>query len=706
MGACNSNKEVTLKEKEFYEKIDNFNSLLLKEKEGEVLKGNAEEKFQFSVDYATYSLLNKEIKQKKDSLYIKNDEEKSNQIILTVNNHNDLSYAKISGNVLLNTEEKLSELIDESNSNYNFHHEGENKKNNRLFFLKNDESKTDKDKDREGKESKMKVNPFSSLNFNEYTCFLKDDLIIEITKNQSTIKNGGFKVNYDISNFQTKNPQEFSTNYEIKDKLGKGSFGIVYSCINKKIYDERVIKKIKMDTTDLESMLSGKNIEIFNEINILKKLNHSYILKLYEFYFETSAIFIVTEACKEGELFKNQQKMNSFQACSVMYQLFHGINFYHQRNIVHRDLKPENILIKNMDEHGLFHIRIIDFGIAKVLKDPITNPRKEISSVAGSLNYMAPEIFSGNGYSYECDLWSCGVIMFQIMTGVLPFNGDNEKEVTEKIKEGKFNKKLLDGLTSTEKDLINSLLETNPKKRITARKAIEHSWFKSFQIEESLYSISDDFMYSVLNNLMQFAINVQSKNFSKFYIFCLLYITSNLPRENKEVDYIFRLYTKLNKNHSDFIDLSLFSNFFKTTILNFNKFTENKKLDGNQINTIIKEVFNCIDLKKEGSLCFSNFIAVCISSSSIFHQKYYELVFQYLDKTNSARISHLDLINSLNGEDLDYPSMVKDKELNNAFTVSITNESFTRLTGMKLKNPDFISKTEFISFMEKNKKFY
>ena len=261
------------------------------------------------------------------------------------------------------------------------------------------------------------------------------------------------------------NPREI---YLREKALGQGSFGTVYLVKHlqlQRYYAMKVIKKKSKSNTEEESLM--------NEINILRKLDHPNILKITDFYNLKNEYNIITEYCQEGELFdeiKANAPFSEALAGWYMRQILQAVCYCHGCHIVHRDLKPENILIVKRAKNGFHHIKIIDFGTAKVF-----SKEKREHALIGSAYYIAPEVISRN-YTEKCDIWSCGIIMYILLTGRPPFNGQTEDDIMKKIKIGTFEMtKYPWGIISQEaKDLINDLLQLKPNKRITAEEALKH----------------------------------------------------------------------------------------------------------------------------------------------------------------------------------------------------------------------------------------
>ena len=180
-------------------------------------------------------------------------------------------------------------------------------------------------------------------------------------------------------------------------------------------------------------------------------------MKIFEFFIEPDGYYLITEYCGGGELFDAIKKNGCFTepvAANIMYQIFNAINYCHQtNNIIHRDLKPENILIVNKDEStGFYNVKIIDFGTAKIYEK-----NKNLNKIIGSSYYIAPEVLLKN-YNEKCDIWSCGVILYILLCGKVPFNGKNDSEILQKIKGGKYdlNRHPFESVSDEAKDLIDT----------------------------------------------------------------------------------------------------------------------------------------------------------------------------------------------------------------------------------------------------------
>lgn len=154
----------------------------------------------------------------------------------------------------------------------------------------------------------------------------------------------------------------------------------------------------------------------------------------------------------------------------LLKQVLSCVNYCHKNNIVHRDLKPENILLEQNKEFD--QIKIIDFGTSLVY-----DPSKLLDEKLGTPYYIAPEVLN-KSYDSKCDIWSVGVITYILLSGLPPFNGDNDKEIMKKVRSGKFNFDSVawQHVSDSAKDFIRKLLTYDPAKRPTAEKALQHLW--------------------------------------------------------------------------------------------------------------------------------------------------------------------------------------------------------------------------------------
>ena len=266
---------------------------------------------------------------------------------------------------------------------------------------------------------------------------------------------------------------KFSDHYELKEVIGKGKFGVVNLGIHKKTQKQVAIKIINKD-----SIKTTEDKELVKvEIDILKLCHHPNIVRLLDHLENLDYIFIVMEYIEGGTLGQYLKKHNfnftEHQAENIIYQIAQGVKYLHSYGIVHRDLKPDNIMITQPNDLGV--LKIMDFGLSKILSS-----QEKMVDGFGTLSYVAPEVLLRSPYNKEVDIWSLGVILYYILCGHLPFRGNKEIIIAEKIvnDELEFDEEYWEMRSQKVKDLIEKCLRKNPEERISINEFLNHPWFK------------------------------------------------------------------------------------------------------------------------------------------------------------------------------------------------------------------------------------
>ncbi|CAK8533466.1 unnamed protein product [Lathyrus sativus] len=262
------------------------------------------------------------------------------------------------------------------------------------------------------------------------------------------------------------NVNAFLRNYKMGKTLGIGSFGKVKIAehvltghkVAIKILNRRKIKNMEMEE------------KVRREIKILRLFMHHHIIRLYEVVETPTDIYVVMEYVKSGELFDyivEKGRLQEDEARSFFQQIISGVEYCHRNMVVHRDLKPENLLLDSK-----WSVKIADFGLSNIMRDG-----HFLKTSCGSPNYAAPEVISGKLYAGpEVDVWSCGVILYALLCGTLPFDDENIPNLFKKIKGGIYT--LPSHLSPGARDLIPRLLVVDPMKRITIPEIRQHQWFQ------------------------------------------------------------------------------------------------------------------------------------------------------------------------------------------------------------------------------------
>ncbi|KDQ58744.1 hypothetical protein JAAARDRAFT_176840 [Jaapia argillacea MUCL 33604] len=213
-----------------------------------------------------------------------------------------------------------------------------------------------------------------------------------------------------------------------------------------------------------------QRLGIDREITMMKLMNHPNIMRIYDVYEGDKELFLILEYVEGGELFDflvNRGKLPHLQALAYFKQIVYGLNYAHTFSIIHRDLKPENILIHSLNPPL---IKIADWGMAA-----FAPPDRQLDTSCGSPHYASPEIVNGLKYQGTAtDIWSCGVILYALLTGRLPFDDKNVKNLLAKVKTGKYD--LPSYIDSQARDLLSRMLVVDVGKRITMSEVLGHPW--------------------------------------------------------------------------------------------------------------------------------------------------------------------------------------------------------------------------------------
>lgn len=254
--------------------------------------------------------------------------------------------------------------------------------------------------------------------------------------------------------------------YILGQTLGVGTFGKV------KIGEHQLTKhKVAVKILNREKIKSLDVVgKIRREIQNLKLFRHPHIIKLYQVISTPTDIFMIMEYVSGGELFDyivKHGKLKEHEARRFFQQIISGVDYCHRHMIVHRDLKPENLLL----DHNL-HVKIADFGLSNMMMDG-----EFLRTSCGSPNYAAPEVISGKLYAGpEVDIWSCGVILYALLCGTLPFDDEHVPTLFRKIKCGIF--PLPDYLNKSVISLLCHMLQVDPIKRASIEDIKKHEWFQ------------------------------------------------------------------------------------------------------------------------------------------------------------------------------------------------------------------------------------
>ena len=461
-----------------------------------------------------------------------------------------------------------------------------------------------------------------------------------------------------------KNNKKPNDNYIISKSLGEGGFGSVVKVIHKNTGQVRAMKIIPKN--NLKQGYTEE--EIFREINILKKLEHPYIMKLYEFYSDDEFFYLINEFCSEGDLSEKLQKVGRFEEKLVkllMFQIFSAVWYLHSNNVIHGDLKLENVMVDNLnfheskkkndnnnnnnlknsfekrlslvtsyklDFHNLqnvegnkhkfdniknFEIKLIDFGAAKIF----TKYKKQFDDTVGTLVYCSPEVLKNN-YDSKCDIWSCAVIMYILLSGEIPFAGDSEEEIIKSImnKKVSFDSSFFNNVSEEAKDLIQKCLIYNKSKRYNAKEALDHPFFK---IDIDVNNLFQEDLTVEINQVL-----VRMKNFStksKFHQAILVFLAYNYA-EKRITERLKHIFFYINKSLDGRIKPKELLSIYQEN---------NMKITKDEVLKIIKSV----DFNNSGAIEYEEFIRIALPKEDLLTEINLKEAFDLFDINKTGNIT-------------------------------------------------------------------
>jgi calcium-dependent protein kinase len=455
------------------------------------------------------------------------------------------------------------------------------------------------------------------------------------------MKNQDDKIKISKGSFVNFKKGMIENDYVIGEECGSGAFATVRKVKSKSTGQVRALKIIKKTK-------SQDSARMYLEVEILKKLIHPNIMQIFEFYEDKKNFYIITEICDGGELFEqivNKGAFNETECANVIKQILSAVNYIHLNSIVHRDLKPENILL---DTNKNDVIKIIDWGTARFFEK-----NKKMNKVSGTPYYIAPEVLFEK-YDEKCDIWSVGVIMYILLCGYPPFNGDSDTEILNRIKEGKFvfPEEEWENVSKEAKDLISCMLKYNPEERLSAADCLKHKWITG-QVQKAV-----DVKLSIrcLDNMKKFHAE------RKLQQAALTYIVNHLLSK-EEKNELLELFQSFDKNGDGVLS--------KEEIFEGYKLQMDEEDAKKEVDRIMSE----IDIDKSGTIDYNEFLIAATNRQKVLNQDKLEQTFKMFDKDGNGSIS-LDEIRSILGNSFTdqkvLESIVKECDTNGDGEISMT----------------------------------
>ena len=499
----------------------------------------------------------------------------------------------------------------------------------------------------------------------------------------------------------------WSTYKELKT-LGEGAYGVV----------KKVCLKNDPDTLRAMKIIPKENIienedgtKFVDEIEILKNLEHPNIMKIYECFNDKENVYIVSEFCDEGDLLGKMEKLRTLNQIVVKFlmdQILNAIAYLHSNHIFHGDIKLENVMLYKtslresrrfsrinkdlnrnkklqndieksfnnktfmskksitlIDDMNDYEIKLIDFGCSKYL---VKKKDNKLSGIVGTSIYCSPEVID-NLYDEKSDEWSCGILMYIMLCGEPPFQGETEEEIFENIKKGKlsFSKPEFSNVSDNCIDLIKKLLAPNKDNRIKASEALRHPFFTEN------YNPSIAMANNMDKNILKKILEIK-KLPSKFHELIEAFLCFNFIKkdEEKKLRQVFRYLDHKGKNRLSRID------FVKT-------FKENGM---NVSNEQIQNILNALDSDGNNSIEYQEFLRAMCDKESLYSDKNLKSAYDSIDADKKGYINMEDIKKFI----------FKDK--------NVEEKKF--LDYLKLVGLDLQSKLEFEQFVDiiRNQKLF
>lgn len=320
-----------------------------------------------------------------------------------------------------------------------------------------------------------------TLDLLQHTDFSDDQATVSVITSMTTTTTASAKETRAVKEseyeYPTDPPEPNSTSgmrfdelYRLKGVLGTGAFSTVREGFHRNnqsvSYAVKCINRKKLSEEDEAALL--------DEVSILKEMKHAHIIRLFDFFEESSTYYLVMERMRGGELFDRivaKAYYNEKEARDTCKIVLEAVRYCHENHVAHRDLKPENLLLlSDVDDSA---VKIADFGFAKKVYEP-----NSLTTQCGTPGYVAPEILEGTAYDERADMWSVGVILYILLGGYPPFIESTQRDLFRKIRKGdyEFHEEYWGTVSAEAKELISSLLTVSCSDRLTADEALENAW--------------------------------------------------------------------------------------------------------------------------------------------------------------------------------------------------------------------------------------
>ena len=394
--------------------------------------------------------------------------------------------------------------------------------------------------------------------------------------------------------------------YFLTKVIGQGGFGVVRRGAR---IDNPLIKVAIKSINKFK--FKNKLDELKNEVDILSKTDHPNVVKLYEYFDEEYFFHIVTEFCSGGELFDRiakKGKLTELEVMRHMKDMMSAVSHVHKLGICHRDLKPQNFVFEN--DRADAELKLIDFGMAHRCHYG-QGAHVNMTTFAGTLYYIAPEVIKGN-YNAKCDIWSLGIIMDLMLTGIHPFTGISCSDTCNSILTQVYypHGPRYDHISDLGRNLLKNLLRKDPRRRLSAEEALSHPWISQI--------IKEPANLNVIRDLQKF--KPPSQMWSAAMRILVKYMNVDELRTMRAT------FNEIDTQGTGFLSLSDIQMALKKSGIVLRK----KEL---------MEIFSRLDFEGNGSIHYSEFLTAAVSGRIHVDELMIWTLFHLLDTDKSGKIT-------------------------------------------------------------------
>ncbi|WOG89974.1 hypothetical protein DCAR_0209215 [Daucus carota subsp. sativus] len=416
--------------------------------------------------------------------------------------------------------------------------------------------------------------------------------------------------------------------YTLGKELGRGQFGCVYQCTENSSGQLYACKSI------LKRKLVSKNDkeDIKREIQILQHLSGQPNIVEFKGVFEDrQSVHLVMELCAGGELFDRiiaQGHYSERAAATICRQIVNVVHVCHFMGVMHRDLKPENFLLSSKDKDAM--LKATDFGLSVFIEEG-----KVYRNIVGSAYYVAPEVLR-RSYGKEIDIWSAGVILYILLSGVPPFWAENEKGIFDAILEGviDFESEPWPSVSNSAKDLVRKMLTQDPRRRITSAQVLDHPWMREGgeasdkPIDSAVLSRMKQFR--AMNKLKQLALKVIAESLSEEEIKGLKSMFANMDTD-------------------------------KSGTITYEELKSGLARLGSKLSELeVQQLMDAADVDGNGTIDYLEFITATMHRHKLESYEHLYKAFQYFDKDNSGFITKDELESAMKEYGMGDEATIKD----------------------------------------------